>query len=379
MAKRQEDLDEYPYPIWQNKKSDYWYTYYDDVASNRKKLKKLKDKENLENFIIGIVRQKREDPTVMEVFNEWNDRRLSLERISKATHLRNKQLSVKYFTNNIGNKHIKHMTADDFRDYLEEAAYEHKLTAKGFANLKSILRGTLKRAKRRNLISFVTEDAFDGLDLSFRKTIKEDYEEVFDDLEMDEMVKYLTANPDIENLGLLLLFGTGMRIGELVALKRCDIVSDNAIMIRRTETKYVDDDGHWKYTVKDSPKTSAGNRTIVVPESYAWVVKRLRLRDPFGEWLFAYADGTRMKAYTIRHRLDRLCRDLKIYHKSPHKIRKTYGSILLDANVDKRMVIDQMGHTDILTTETHYHRNRKALEKKKAILSDIPEFSVGFM
>lgn len=54
--------------------------------------------------------------------------------------------------------------------------------------------------------------------------------------------------------------------------------------------------------------------------------------------------------------------------------RKTYGSILLDNHIDNRFIIGQVGHTDILCTENHYHRNRRDMEKKMEIISQIPEF-----
>ena len=38
------------------------------------------------------------------------------------------------------------------------------------------------------------------------------------------------------------------------------------------------------------------------------------------------------------------------------------------------MIIGQMGHTDILCTEKHYHRNRKSIDTKSDILSKVPEF-----
>ncbi len=50
------------------------------------------------------------------------------------------------------------------------------------------------------------------------------------------------------------------------------------------------------------------------------------------------------------------------------------ASILLDNNVDERMVIDLMGHTDIKCTEGYYHKNRRSIDRKKEILSNIPDF-----
>ena len=73
-------------------------------------------------------------------------------------------------------------------------------------------------------------------------------------------------------------------------------------------------------------------------------------------------------------KLKKICKKLSIYPKSPHKCRKTYATILLDHNLDRRLITDVMGHTDILCTELHYHRDRKSGELKKQIISSIPEF-----
>ena len=81
-----------------------------------------------------------------------------------------------------------------------------------------------------------------------------------------------------------------------------------------------------------------------------------------------------MTTNCIRRRRERNCKRLGIYKKSPHKIRKTYGSILLDNKVDQRLVVDIMGHADIACTEGYYHRNRKSQNQKLQIISDIPEF-----
>lgn len=70
----------------------------------------------------------------------------------------------------------------------------------------------------------------------------------------------------------------------------------------------------------------------------------------------------------------KICKKLSIYPKSPHKCRKTYAAILLDHNLDRRLITDVMGHTDSLCTELHYHRDRKSGELKKQIISSIPEF-----
>ena len=86
-------------------------------------------------------------------------------------------------------------------------------------------------------------------------------------------------------------------------------------------------------------------------------------------------NGKRMTTNAIRKRLERVCKWLDIYPKSPHKIRKTYITILFDNHVDNDMIRQQVGHASIYVGEKYYHRNRKTLEKKTEILSTIPELN----
>lgn len=72
--------------------------------------------------------------------------------------------------------------------------------------------------------------------------------------------------------------------------------------------------------------------------------------NSFGEYVFTDNDGKRITINCIRRRQERNCRKLGIYRKSLHKIRKTYGTILLDHNIDNCLIMEQMGHTDIACT-----------------------------
>ena len=216
----------------------------------------------------------------------------------------------------------------------------------------------------------------DTSDTDFRKTIKEDYQEVFNEVETPIVMSYLIDNLDDKNLGILLMFVTGIRVGELVALKHEDF-DGNTFVIRRTETKYAIKKGRYKYDIKDFPKTQCGVRTVIIPESYAWISSKIKNLNPESEYVFLKKDRSRMTTDCIRKRLRVVCKATGIYNKSPHKIRKTYGSILLDNHVDNRLIMGQMGHSDIKCTEGHYHRNRRDIEKKTQILSDIPEFKLG--
>ena len=375
MNKREEILKKHTYKISQMNNGK-WFTYLPD--EEKKRVQRVRNtRKELEDVVIEYWKEQMENPTIDEVFEEWNDRRLELKKISKSTHMIYKQVYDRYYSE-FGKKRIKNISSDEICDFLERQIAECDLTSKAFSNLRLITRGFLKRAKKRKLINFNVEEIFNEMDTSdndFHKVVKEDYEEVFNEEEMPLMIKYLEENLDPMNIGILLMFVTGIRVGELVTLKH-DVFDGNTFKIRRTETRYLVEKGKYKYDVKEFPKSEAGVRTVVIPEDYEWLCSKIKLLNPFGEYVFINRNGERMHTCSIRRRQYRICKKLGIYRKSPHKIRKTYGTILLDNNVDKQLIMGQMGHADILCTEQHYHRNRRSLQNKTQVLSSIKEFQI---
>ena len=374
MEKKKELIEKHPYKAWQGKDGN-WYVYLPDKERGRI-LKKRTTQTSIENVIVAYQKEQIENPTIEEVFTEWNDYRCELKKIAKSSHTRMRQTFNRHFKE-FGKKRVKNVTEEQWIEFLERQIPEYNLTAKSFASLKTIVRGILKRAKRKKYISFNADSIFSDLDVSdkeFFKSIKEDYEEVFDENETASMINYLKENCDIRNAGILLLFVTGMRIGELATLQHEDLNPEtNTIKIRRTETRY-EENGTTVYEIKDYPKTQSGVREIVVPTSYQWLVRDLYAHSSTGDFIFK-EKGERLTTYHLRKREYYVCKQTGVYKKSPHKIRATYDSILLDANVDRRMVKDQMGHSEIKTSENNYHRNRKSFDRKQQILDAIPEFN----
>lgn len=370
MNERKKYLEMHTQKIWKGTDGK-WHTYLPEKGGRVHR--KRNTKEEIEEVIIEYWREEEENPTITDVFNEWNDRRLELKKISPATHLRNKQCYMRHF-NTFGERRIKCLSEDDITDFLEQQIPKFNLSYKSFSNLRGITRAFLKRAKKRKFINFSVDEAFDDMDLSdseFKKTIKEDYEEVFDEEETPIVINYLIEHLDRWNIGILLMFVTGIRVGELVALKHSDF-ENNFFRVRRTESRFLKD-GKYVYEVKEFPKSEAGWRNVVVPNDYMWLLGSIRSLNPFGEYIFVNDKGERMTTNCFRRRLERVCAKTNAYRKSPHKIRKTYGTILLDNKIDFNLATGQMGHTDIYTTEKHYHRNRKSIKTKADILSSIPD------
>ena len=117
MKKNQEYLKQHPYKIYQGNDGK-WYTYLPDDEKGRVQRKRNTKKE-IEDIVIQYQKEKEENPTISEVFTEWNDRRLAMKKISAATHLRNQQIFDRHYKD-FGKRKIGSVSEEEFGDFLEE-------------------------------------------------------------------------------------------------------------------------------------------------------------------------------------------------------------------------------------------------------------------
>lgn len=372
MVKRQEYLEKHVYKIYQGK-NGRWCTYLPDDEKKRKLVSK-KTKAELEEVIVDYYRKNEFNPTVEYIFKEWNERRVRLGKIKPATATRFDHDFDKFF-GEFGKRKVKSLAPNEILDFLEEQISLHNLTRKAFSNLKTLMRGILKRAKKLGAFDYSVDLIFSDLDVSdreFRRKIVNDAEEIFYDDEIELILNYCKYHSDdLSCLGVVLMFVSGMRVGEVVTLKHSDILQGE-IYVRRTETQYYEN-GTNHFEVSEYPKTPAGIRRVIIPDSYLWLLEKLRKGDD--EFIFIGMHGKRMHTNQLRKRLYQICRKLEIPVRSPHKLRKTYGTILLDNHIDNKVIERQMGHTDVSTTEVHYHRDRKRTQQKRDIINSIAEFA----
>jgi integrase len=378
MQKRKDLLEKHEFAIWQGNDGK-WRTHYLSEDGKRLLIKR-NTKYALEDAIVAYIEEREENPPLCEVFKAWNDRRLEIGQISAASHLRYGQDFDRYY-GPIRDRKVKSITADELCDFMEQRAMELNLTRKAFVNFRTITKGLFKRAYRRKMVPFrVEEEVLEVLDLSegkFKTNRKEDYQEVFSEEEYRRYLEYLRDNPDKWNMALLLILVTGLRGGEVVALTSDDLEWEGdffVVKVRKTETRYRDENGEYIYTIKDTPKTEAGIRKVIVPKQFSWIYRRIAM-DPNDEGYLFNRQGRRLTTNSLRRRQERNCKKLGFYHKSPHKGRKTYGTILLDSHLDDNVILQQMGHADLSTTERFYHRNMKDDQKKADIISGIDIFS----
>ena len=215
-----------------------------------------------------------------------------------------------------------------------------------------------------------------------KKTIEQlEVEEVPNYLEKEELALFLeTAKQnglEHDYLVFLILAYTGMRVGELVALKWKDVDFLNHT-ISITKTYYNPNNNTVEYQLV-TPKTRKSRRKIVVDEDVIQALKdhkeaqnqvRLRLGDDYYNRDFIFAKMERQFGYPIviknvRDRMKRLLRIAGLNEElTPHSLRHTHTSLLAEANVSLEQIMDRLGHTDDQITKNVYLHVTKEMKKE---------------
>lgn len=371
MNERRKYLEQHEQKVWQGK-DGFWCTYLPDDTKGRRLIRKT-NRKSVDDAIVSYYKEIEFNPSVEYIFKQWINEKLEYEEITKQTYDRYISDFERFFDNEhtkLSAARIKNVSEDDLEKFIKTNIVKLKLSHKSFCGMRLLVNGIFKYAKKHGYTDISVTNFFGDMQISrksFTKVIKDKSQEVFLDDEIPVILNYLNANNDIFNLGIELAFYTGMRVGELSALKYSDLSKKilketkevkYVLAVRRTEVKIKDEHGHWTLIIQDHPKTESGYRDIIVNQKVVDIIEAVHGLNPFGEYLFMN-DGIRVRGNKFNKRLGVICEKLNMPHRTMHKIRKTYGTTLLDSNMDESLVAMQMGHSDVSTTRKYYYFSNK--------------------
>lgn len=232
------------------------------------------------------------------------------------------------------------------------------LSAKTINNHLTVLRKSLRCAQEWGLVK-------NNPIIKMLKTAPPKY----DFLSPEESRQLLEASDGMWHDLILLALETGLRLGELLALKWEDIDFEiGELTISRAYAR----------GVLGTPKS---NRIRHIPMSDSVRRMLVRLRKPTG-LVFPDPEDQPLKNHVCLQRLQSLCKRSGLRKIGWHTLRHTFASHLVQAGANLLAVQGLLGHSDIHTTMRYAHLNRTALQEAMRVLtsgngsSEIRHYSV---
>ena len=206
----------------------------------------------------------------------------------------------------------------------------------------------------------------------------ENEEEFVNFLEKEELAHFLklakSDGLEMDHLVFTVLSYTGLRIGELLALKWADFNAKQGT-IRITKTLYNPTNNFEKYQLL-TPKTTGSKRTIEIDEMLVKMLKKheikqkeVKLKNKLiyqdNGFIFARDDGHPQLRKVFETRLQRLLKKAEITKNiTPHSFRHTHASLMFEAGATIKEVMERLGHTDPKTTTVIYTHVTQSTKEK---------------
>lgn len=325
-----------------------------------KNASEIAEKESLKREEIRKGIANRNNPVMSAYCENWLER--TRDSLKDATYIRYTSQfrtigKIKINNTCFGNIRIKDVSVNDLRT-LQEILTEKRVST--YVNgIMSLLKRIFQDATNERLIEYNpcnllksikrTEDR--ARNTYHRALTKDETKRFFED--------DMTQNSIYYNVYRIAI-NTGMRIGEIGALKNSDIY-DNKIHIVRSLTMK----GSGSRQIGDETKTNAGKRDIPINDRIKDILddqKKINkmfdgivdINDPLRSIIFKSATRNLLNVQQINNELTTICEKLGIERFTMHAFRDTFATRAIESGIDPKTLQVILGHSDISITLNLY-------------------------
>lgn len=233
------------------------------------------------------------------------------------------------------------------------------LANKTIRDIVSVLKLSMKYAMKGKLIEYI------DLDFYYPSSNIKGKLYIFSKNEQKKIIDYTMDRKNGKDIGILLSLYTGLRIGEICALKWGDINFKRNVLIvsktiQRIYVKNGKNSGKSKIIIT-SPKTKNANRTIPINSEFARILKELRKNDDY--YVLSSKDKY-VEPRTFRKYYYKVLRELEINKMNFHSLRHTFASNCIRLGCDYKTVSELLGHSSINITLNIYVHSQLSQKKK---------------
>ncbi len=286
--------------------------------------------------------------------------------------LENKKLCVKESTlaqyNTVIDKHILPLLGNYDVSAVSSnvvGRYMNRILLDGYAvktasDVLNVIKGIMKFAERKGYCNFC------DLDIVTLKTYKPEAD-VLSQLEQKRLCDYLLDNLNSKNFGILLCLYTGLRIGELCALKWSDIdIKERVVYVNKTmlRIKEIDSstDGSKTKLIVTPPKSENSDREIPIPNFIIKIIKDFRRNS--GAYVLTNSTDNFIEPRNMQYYFKTVLKKCEIRNVKFHTLRHTFATRCVEYSFDIKSLSEILGHSSIRITLDRYVHSSMDLKRK---------------
>lgn len=182
--------------------------------------------------------------------------------------------------------------------------------------------------------------------------------------EKNKLEKYCLKINNLKTLGIIICLNTGLRIGEICALKWENInLEEGNIYVKKTIQRIYNKNTHSTKVIIDKPKTATSIRTIPINTKLYEILKPLSKKYKKNNFVLS---GTNeyVEPRSYQYTFKEILKESKLKPYKFHCLRHTFATECIEVGMDIKSLSEILGHTDIsITLRVYVHSSDK--QKKK--------------
>ncbi len=269
-------------------------------------------------------------------------------RVKPSTYYKYEGLSRNHIYSEIGNMPLKFISRTAVEDFTEKLKTK-ELSAKTVNDILTVL----------NLVFDYAEKQYD-INMPKITYIREERKEarVLTLKEQEKLSEYLQSGMDEFKMAVLLALHTGLRIGELCALRWEDIY-DGCITVNKTMQRLKNQEGG-TVVVIGSPKSDSSFRVVPLPKALREVVEQYRREG----YVIRTARSPYCEPRTVQQRFKVIADKVGLENITFHTLRHTFATRCIEAGFDSKTLSEILGHSDVKLTLNRYVHSSIELKRK---------------
>lgn len=325
-------------------KIKYGYCYGKTYRESKDKAEKAKAL-----FASGVFIQKTPRKILSVYCDEWLQ--INKSKVKESTFVKYNTIiekHVKFFLGGYLPQSLNSLIIGEFRDCL---LYEKKLSTKTVRDILTLLKSVLTYISKQGVFLPV-------IDVVYPKETKSDIRVLSRD-EQDKFVKYLLSDMDYSKFGVLLALMTGLRIGEICALKWKNISLENmTISVSSTmqRIKNLNDSSNAKTKiVLSDPKSNTSARVIPLTDYVTELCRQNAVKNP-NAFILTGTANCFLEPRTLQYRLKKYVKACGLDGVHFHVLRHTFATRCVEVGFEIKSLSEILGHASPkITLERYVH------------------------
>lgn len=353
-------------------KAKYGYLYARTYAEVRKKKTEAQTQKPLH-----LNHGKEAPKRLFEVMQVWLDSRRGA--VKQSTLGQYRAIIQRHLMPSLGAQHLEAFSKSSFEQYTQDKRENGRLDGKGGLSAKTVSDHVIVL---KQIICFAVDRKWMSAEsLSFRVSTPSGFKpELLSEWDWIRLNRLVRTSDSAQMLGVLIAMHTGLRIGEICALRYSDInFESGTLSVNHTVLRVKDMDANATSKTKillDTPKTECSRRTIPLPAFLLPILSKGQSAASGAGAFIVAGTETCTEPRIFYRQYQALQKQCGIHGYTFHALRHTFATRCIENGCDPKTLSELLGHASVkITLERYVHPTMNAKRAAVEQLASVDSWS----